>query len=202
MHVGIANLWWRGKRSRHSRRMRNPQVYVSGKRPIPSVASLRPFGIARETVLVKHIDLNQQLLLNVQGISIHETHTATTIVTTIDQPIDFNHYRNVIMSAIASQITSLTIVYSAVYSDADQRKHQISASLAFVQGIHRIPVNSPHKRPVTRKMLSFDDIIMNAEISVTMLWLRVIEKAYWWPSRLDTVQPFLDPQFTKMLLTS
>ena len=41
------------------------------------------------------------------------------------------------MSMIASQITSLTIVYSTVYSDADQRKHQSSASLAFVWGIHR-----------------------------------------------------------------
>ena len=64
------------------------------------------------------------------------------------------------MSAIASQITSLTIVYSIVYSDADPRKHQISASLAFVWGIHRGPVNSPHKWPVTRKMFPFDDVIM------------------------------------------
>ena len=55
------------------------------------------------------------------------------------------HYDDVIMSAIAAQITSLTIVYSTVYSDADQRKHQSSASLAFVRGIHRGPVNSPHK---------------------------------------------------------
>ena len=47
------------------------------------------------------------------------------------------HYGDVIMGAIASQITSLTIVYSTVYSDADQRKHQSSASLAFVRGIHR-----------------------------------------------------------------
>ena len=46
------------------------------------------------------------------------------------------------MGAIASQITSLTIVYSTVHSDADQRKHQSSASLAFVRGIHRGPVNS------------------------------------------------------------
>ena len=64
------------------------------------------------------------------------------------------------MGAIASQITSLIIVYSTVYSDADQRKHQSSASLAFVWGIHRGPVNSPHKWPVTRKMLPFDDVIM------------------------------------------
>ena len=70
------------------------------------------------------------------------------------------HYNGVIMGAIASQITSLTIVYSTVYSDADQRKHQSSASLAFVRGIHRGPVNSPHKWPVTRKMFPFDDVIM------------------------------------------
>ena len=65
-----------------------------------------------------------------------------------------------IMGAIASQITSLAIVYSTVYSDVDQRKHQSSASLAFVRGIHRWSVNSPHKWPVTRKMFSFDDVIM------------------------------------------
>ena len=70
------------------------------------------------------------------------------------------HYNDVTMDSIASQITSLTIVYSAVYSGADQRKHQSSASLAFVRGIHRGPVNSPHKWPVTRKMFPFDDVIM------------------------------------------
>ena len=64
------------------------------------------------------------------------------------------------MGTEASQITSLTIVYSTVYSDADQNKHQSSASLAFVRGIHRGPVNSPHKGPVTRKMFPFDDVIM------------------------------------------
>ena len=62
------------------------------------------------------------------------------------------HCCDVIMRAVASQITSLTIVYSTVYPDADQRKkHQSSTSLAFVWGIHRGPVNSPHKWPVTRK---------------------------------------------------
>ena len=70
------------------------------------------------------------------------------------------HYNDVIMGSIASQINSLTIVYSAIYSGADQRKHQSSASLAFVRGIHRGPVNSPHKWPVTRKMFPFDDVIM------------------------------------------
>ena len=71
------------------------------------------------------------------------------------------------MGSIASQITSLTIVYSIVYSDADQRKHQSSASLAFVRGIHRGPVNSPHKWPVTRKMFPFDDVIMMSAAGLT-----------------------------------
>ena len=71
-----------------------------------------------------------------------------------------SHYNDVIMSMIASQITSLAFVYSTVYFGADQRKHQSSASLAFVRGIHRGPVNSPHKWPVTRKMFPFDDVIM------------------------------------------
>ena len=75
------------------------------------------------------------------------------------------HYGDVIMGAIASEFTSLKIVYSSVYSDADQRKHQSSASLAFVRGIHRGPVNSPHKWPVTRKMFPFDDVIMSQGIS-------------------------------------
>ena len=70
------------------------------------------------------------------------------------------HYGDIIMGMIASQITSLTIVYSTFYSDADQRKHQRSMSLAFVWGIHRGPVNSPHKWPMTQKMFPFDDVIM------------------------------------------
>ena len=71
------------------------------------------------------------------------------------------HYDDVIMKWIASQLTSLTIVYSTVHSGAGQRKHQSSASLAFVWEIHRRPVNFPHKWPVTRKMFPFDDVIMD-----------------------------------------
>ena len=71
-----------------------------------------------------------------------------------------SHYDDVIMTMLASQITSLTVVYSIVYSGVNQRKHQSSASLAFVREIHRGPVNFPHKWPVTRKMFPFDDVIM------------------------------------------
>ena len=76
------------------------------------------------------------------------------------QRIVTDHHCDVIMGAIASEITSVSIVYSTVCSGTDQRKHQSSASLAFVRGIHRSPVTSMHKRPVTRKMSPFDDVIM------------------------------------------
>ena len=71
------------------------------------------------------------------------------------------HYMDLIMGAMTSQITSLTIVDSTIYSDADQRKHQSSASLAFVRGIHQSPVNTPHKWSATRKMFPFNDVIMS-----------------------------------------
>ena len=62
-----------------------------------------------------------------------------------------DHYCNVIMGAMESQITSLASVYSTIHSGADQRKHQSSASLAFGWEIHQWLVNSPHKYTVTRK---------------------------------------------------
>ena len=70
------------------------------------------------------------------------------------------NYSDVRMGTMASQITRLAIVYSTVYSGADQRKHQSCASLAFVWGIHRWTVNSSHEGPLMRKMFPFDDVIM------------------------------------------
>ena len=81
------------------------------------------------------------------------------------------HYSDVIMTSMASLIASFTTVYSTAYSGADQTKHQSSASLAFVRGIHRWAVNSPHKRPVTQKMFPFDDVIIRND------WLK------WNPTR-------------------
>ena len=91
--------------------------------------------------------------------------------------IVLNNYDDVTMSLMASQITSLTIVYPTVYSGADQREHQSSASLAFVWGIHLGPVNSPHKWPVTRKMFPFDDVIM---ITVCRSSRAIFHKSHWW----------------------
>ena len=75
----------------------------------------------------------------------------------------YGHYCDIIMSAMASPIISLTIVNSTVYSSTDERKYRSPASLAFVRGIHRWTVNSPHKGPVTRKLFPFDDVIMKKE---------------------------------------
>ena len=90
-----------------------------------------------------------------------------------------HHNSDVIMGALAFQIISLAIVYSTFYSGADQRKHQSSASRAFVRGIHRWPVNSSHKGPVTRKVFPFDDVI-------TIIWTNTDFRAIWikiysWP---------------------
>ena len=75
-------------------------------------------------------------------------------------PRSFSRYSGVMISAMASQIIGVSIIYSIVCSGADERKHQSSASLAFVWGIRRSPVNSPHKGPVTRKIFPFHDFIM------------------------------------------
>ena len=88
------------------------------------------------------------------------------------------------MDTMASQITSLTIVYSTVYSGGDQRKHQSSALLAIVRGIHRWPVTSPHKGPATRIMFPFDDVIMymtRLEWVETNLFSEIVNK---WPIEL------------------
>ena len=78
-----------------------------------------------------------------------------------------DNYNDVIMGAMTSQITSLTIVYSTVYSGADRRKHQSTASLAFVWGIHRWPITGefPSQRPVTRSFDVFFDLRLNKQLS-------------------------------------
>ena len=97
------------------------------------------------------------------------------------------HYSDAIMSAMASQTSGVSIVYSTVWSGEDQINHQSSASLAFVRGIHRWPVNSPHKWPVTRKMFLFDDVIMTLKVlqqsgkcfHLMTSWTRWLLS--WWP---------------------
>ena len=70
------------------------------------------------------------------------------------------HYSDIMMSAMPSQIIDASIVCSTVPSGVDQRNYQSSPSLAFVRGIHRLPVDSLHKGPLTRKIIPFDEVIM------------------------------------------
>ena len=89
------------------------------------------------------------------------------------------HYSGFIMGTMASQVTGVSIVFSTVCSSAEQRKHQSSASKAFKRGIHRSPVKSPHKGPVTRKMFPFDDVIMEDELrTITSNFISTIFVGY------------------------
>ena len=80
--------------------------------------------------------------------------------------LTLTHNGDVMMGAMASRIT-VSIVCTIVCSGADERKHQSFARLAFVRGIHRWPVNSPHKKPETRKMFPFDDVIMLKKMGIS-----------------------------------
>ena len=90
------------------------------------------------------------------------------------------HYSDLIMSAMASHIIGIGTVYSTVCSGAYQRKHQSSASPAFVRRIHR--ANSSHKGPVMRKMFSFDDVIMDKKTFVAKIDLTHPSPWAKWPS--------------------
>ena len=96
-----------------------------------------------------------ETLITYEYYSLNSYCKTVTDVVSFGALVTYTHYSDVIMSVIASQITSLTIIYSTVYSDTDQRKHQSSAALSFVRGIHRWPGNSPQKGPVTRKIMIF-----------------------------------------------
>ena len=90
---------------------------------------------------------------------------------------EVRHYNEVIISAMVSQITSPSIFHLTVYSSTNGRKHQKSTSLAFVRGIHGWLVNSPHKRPVTRKMFPFDGVIISWPKCATIM-VSVTGKSY------------------------
>ena len=116
------------------------------------------------------------------------------------------HYSDVIMCAMASKIAGVSIVYSTLCSDEDQRKHQSPASLAFVRGIHRWPVNSPHKGSVTQKMFPFDDVIMrlvNSEAILEWIWIIIDNNVHqgiayhatvvWWRIMHDLISKSIKP---------
>ena len=112
-----------------------------------------------------------------------------------------HHYSDIIMSAMASQITSWRLFTQPFIQGAGQTKHQSSASLAFVRGIHRWPANSPHKGPVTRKMFPSDDVIMVGhvcfQVSQAFMTFDFIFDTRWHHSRRPTKPPSVS--FVKLL---
>ena len=93
---------------------------------------------------------------------------------------------------MASQITGVSIVYSAVCLGEDQGKHQSSASLTFMMWIHRWQAISPHKGPVKRQMFMLDDVIVLARIPDTLEILFPSARA----ANQDGLFPFLSPPHT------
>ena len=120
------------------------------KRP-PSWGSLMGGGLSREVNVFDQQESAETTIV-VSGIGQHFVRFGSNFL-----PI---HYSDVIMSTMSSQITGVSTLCLTVCSDADQRNHQNSASLAFVKEIHWWPVDSTHKGPVTRKMFPFDDVIV------------------------------------------
>ena len=107
------------------------------------------------------------------------------------------HYIDFIMDTMASQTISFMIVYSTVCLGADERKHERSASLAFVRGIHRRPVNSPHKGPVTRKifpscrafyLINIHSCLLRfAWLLSQILWTDVMDVTHWGRDKMAAV---------------
>ena len=130
-----------------------------------------PFGLAWKAVSLHfygkpwHISAAAILISPAWGCHVTSTLSGypVIIVAFVSYMYSGHAYRfsDVMMSAMASQITCVWIVCPTVYSGADQRKHQSPASLAFVRGIYRWPVDSSHRGPATRKIFPFDDVIMS-----------------------------------------
>ena len=162
MHVGIANPRWRGKRSRHSRRMRNPQFYFSGKTPIGTCRiPIFPLGVPVRYIVTGDdsrlvssqwetaLLCKRRLSLAGRKPRINRINGA---VYSGPEPGQ-HHYNDVIMGVMVSRITSLTIVYASVYAGADQRKHQ-SAHHGPLCGNSPVTGEFPNKWLVSRKSVS------------------------------------------------
>ena len=130
-------------------------------------------NLSPKTVTIQHIAHYSDVIMSQYTM----IHNKTTSHTTQQRQI---HYSDVIMNAIASQTTGVSNICSAVCSEADQRKHQSSASLAFLRGIHRWPEDSPHKGPITRKM--FDLMASSCKICTWFyyaFWVVLISVIGW-----------------------
>ena len=153
----VRKLWFSGKWKLHAARMHWNSIIPNTWQSIAKIVMKESF-LKDSIGLIVVFRLRTQLQSN---LSCPDICIDNAMHNTIN--VYHYHYSDVIMGAMTPQITSHTIVYSTVYPGADKRKYQSSASLAFVRGIHRWPVNSPHKRPVTREIVPFDHAIMIAK---------------------------------------
>ena len=120
----------------HDRQTATPETYLGwiGLCNDKYGQPVQKFGEIHQALLDKWAEIPVERL---QRLAVSVPRRLAAIIAARGENTDPAHYIDVIMGAIGSQITSLMVVYSTVYSDADQRKHQSSASLAFVWGIHR-----------------------------------------------------------------
>ena len=128
------------------------------------------------------LNMGQWITQNISGCDRLHTKRMDLVLSTC------HHYCDVMISAMASEITGVSIVHSTVCSDADQRKHQSSTSLAFVRGIQRSPVNSPHKGLVTWKIFPFDDVIMQFVIIEYKYRVQMYKKCLKNPTRISHIR--------------
>ena len=113
-------------------------------------------NLAKQMTYSQHVSAGTSHCINQCYLTVCEIHLVIQKVPWYQS----HYYSDVIISKLTSQTTSIPIIYSTV----DQRRHKSSASLAFVRRIHRWPGTSPHKGPVTRKMLPLNDVIMTHPI--------------------------------------
>ena len=148
----------------------------------------------RFLVATTHLEIQRPQTVN-SGSELHG-YLTTWEGTRIVGPVTSWHwcpYSDVIMSAMAYYITSLTIVHSTVYSGADKSP----ASLAFVRGIHRWPVNSPHKgRASNEEKFSFDDVIM----ATRLIGFRYVCHRWFSSKMLCELKPILRKLYGKQLI--
>ena len=132
------------------------------------------------------------------------TMTTNSLLYPVNSEMD--HYSDVMMSAMATEITGVLIVCSAVCSGVDQRKYQSSMTLAFMRAIHQRPVDSPHKWPVTRKMFPFDEVILTRSRIMSLFMDHVSSHqgkmdgtVEHWTCLLSTMMDRLDGQFVQAI---
>ena len=108
-----------------------------------------------------HMTCNGNFFYAINNLYVQQAIIALQRISSITPFVPKQRYNDFIMGAMAYQVTGVWVVWSTVCAGVYQRKHQNSVSLDFLRGIHRWPMDSAHKGPVTQKMFPFDDLFMS-----------------------------------------